>query len=168
MGGNMSAPVPDHLFRNLPTEGFAALRFDFRGSGGSGGTHDGGSAEALDVVAAVEHLSRLEDQPVWLVGWSFGADVSLQVLHPAVAGWVCIAPPLRSVPLEAMVAASDPRPKHMLVPEHDQFAPPEIVSETVADWDNTAIQQIPGTDHSLSGRLGAVGLATAAILECGP
>jgi alpha/beta superfamily hydrolase len=167
MGGDMFAPVPDHLFRNLPAEGFAVLRFDFRGAGSSGGTHGGGAPEALDVAAAVEHLTEVAGQPVWLVGWSFGADVSLQVIHPAIAGWVCIAAPLRSVPIDAMSARSDPRPKHLLVPEHDQFAPPEVVEEAVAEWANTTIQPIPGADHFLNGRLGAVNLATAAILEGG-
>lgn len=172
MGGDMHAPVPDHLFRTLPAEGFAALRFDFRGAGGSSGTHDGGDAERLDVVAALDYLGTLDhpsdsaELSVWLVGWSFGADVSLQVLHPAVAGWVCIAAPLQSVPLERMGARNDPRPKHLLVPEHDQFAPPERVGEIVSEWTNTAIEEVPGTDHFLNGKLGAVGLVAAAIMEC--
>ncbi len=167
MGGNMAAPVPDHLFRLLPAEGIAVMRFDFRGAGSSGGEFGGGIAEATDTEAAIDHLATSTGLPVWLVGWSFGADVSLQVVDPRVAGWVCIAAPLRTVSTDLMLAADDPRPIHLMVAEHDQFTTPEQIAESSAGWVNTRTQVIPGTDHFLAGRLGAVALATTAILESG-
>ena len=165
MGGDMQAPVPAHLGDILPAEGIAVLRFEFRGAGDSDGDHDGGQSEAQDVIAAVEKLHAETSLPIWLVGWSFGADVSLQVTDEAVAGWVCITPPLQVVPPEQMAAAQDPRPKRMLVAEHDQFTSPEAVAERVHGWVNTEIQTIPGTDHFLAGRLGAVALSTTAIIQ---
>ncbi|MDH3682045.1 MAG: hypothetical protein OEV40_19075, partial [Acidimicrobiia bacterium] len=52
-GGSMHANVVDALFRTLPGLGAAVLRFNFRGAGSSGGIHDEGRAERLDVEAAV-------------------------------------------------------------------------------------------------------------------
>jgi uncharacterized protein len=166
LGGDMHAPVPDSLFRSLPGRGIAVLRFDFRGAGRSGGTHGGGAAEAADVEAATEVLSRLAPGvPLWLVGWSFGADVSLQVLDSVVAGWVCVAPPLASVPAADMVAAADPRPKLLLVPEHDQYRDPSSAHDMVAGWAVTTVEVVPGTDHFLAGRLALVAdLVTAAVV----
>ncbi len=153
MGGDLHATVPSALARTLPDAGVAVLRVDFRGAGGSGGVHGGGGPEALDVLAALEWLHAELGRPVWLVGWSFGADVSLQVAHDAVAGWVAVTPPLASVDLDAMAAADDPRPKLLLVAEHDQFCDPATVRDRTLGWTATEVATIPGTDHFLAGRL---------------
>ncbi|MFZ4518821.1 MAG: alpha/beta hydrolase [Microthrixaceae bacterium] len=163
MGGDMRTPVPDHLFRALPDHGVAVLRFDFRGAGRSGGTHAGGTAEAGDVRAAIDALAAAAPGlPIWLVGWSFGADVSTQVTDPRVAGWVLVAPPLSSVPSDAMAAATDPRPTLLLVPRHDQFLDPDAAAGRTAGWSATTVQVVPGVDHFLAGRLGTV---TDAVLS---
>ena len=52
--------------------GFATLRFNFRGVGGSPGTHDDGAGEQEDAVAAIDYLSALHpDVPLALSGFSF-------------------------------------------------------------------------------------------------
>ena len=154
MGGDMRTPVPDHLFRTLPASGIEVLRFDFRGAGGSGGSHGGGGPEVADAEAAVAELSGLTSLPVWLVGWSFGADVSLRVTDTAVAGWVPVAPPLQQPGIDA--SGGDPRPAHLLVPEHDQFCSPGRAERVTAGWESTTVERIPGADHFLAGRLGAL------------
>ena len=80
-GGDMHAYVTDALFRALPEEAVAVLRFNFRGVGGSRGAHDNGVGERLDVAAAVKELAPLGARvPFVLSGYSFGADVSLNVV----------------------------------------------------------------------------------------
>jgi alpha/beta superfamily hydrolase len=51
-----------------------------------------------------------------------------------------------------MVAAADPRPKLLVVPEHDQFRDPASAAEVVADWTDTGLEVIAGGDHFLAGR----------------
>ena len=153
MGGDMHAPVVEHLFDELASRGVAVLRFDFRGAGGSSGSHGGGRSEAADAMAALDSLASATTSPVWLVGWSFGADVSLQVAAPTVAGWIAIAPPLRSVPQRDMLAANDLRPCSLLVPEHDQYNPPEHARPATAEWTATSVEVVPGADHFLGGRM---------------
>ena len=58
-GGDMHALVTGVLFEALPAAGVAALRFNFRGTGRSGGTHGGGGPERADVVAAVEAVAGM-------------------------------------------------------------------------------------------------------------
>ncbi len=96
-GGNMHASVTHALFETLPRHGIATLRFNFRGVGSSGGEHDLGLGERLDIVAAIELLSMFVDGPLVLSGYSFGADVSLCVIDPRITGWYAVAPPLRTV-----------------------------------------------------------------------
>ena len=152
-GGSMRSLVTSELFRTLPAAGLAVLRFNFRGVGGSQGSHGGGVDERLDIVAGLDALStQLPHLPLVLCGWSFGADVSLTVVDERIAGWFLIAPPLRIVSFDAMIAASDPRPKHLAVPEHDQFRLPDSAREATADWVNTTIEVVAGADHFCAGR----------------
>lgn len=155
-GGNMFATVPDALFRALPETGVAALRFNFRGVDGSDGTHDYGSGERRDVEAAIDRLADevAEATPIMTASWSFGADVSLAVASDRLAGWFCVAPPLRIVEPSDMVASSDARPTRLLVPEHDQFNPPAQAEETTADWTNTEVVVVDQADHFVNGKLG--------------
>jgi uncharacterized protein len=152
-GGSMHAGLIPALFEALPARGIATLRFDFRGVGRSTGGHGGGVAERADVEAALATLGGIvPGVPVWLVGWSFGAEVSLSV-GAAHAGWIAVAPPLRILPPESLVAANDDRLALLLVPEHDQFNPPDAARATVADWSATTVEVVPATDHFLGGRM---------------
>lgn len=152
-GGNMHSIVPSELFRVLPTEGVAALRFNFRGVGGSGGEHGDGKAEALDIVAAVDALSAaVPDRPLLIAGWSFGADVALRVTDARLAGWFLVAAPLRVVDPAEMGAATDPRPKRFAQPQHDDFRKPEAANQIISGWNNAHLTVVPGADHFLVGR----------------
>jgi len=152
-GGSMRSLVTSELFRAMPAAGVTALRFNFRGVEGSGGAHGGGLAEHLDVEAGIAHLASVVPRATLVVaGWSFGADVALTVVDPRLSGWFLIAPPLRVVPLESMLAGADPRPKRLVIGEHDQFRPPDAARPLVAAWQATEVVTIPGADHFFAGR----------------
>ena len=151
-GGSMWEGPPAWLFAALRDAGIAAIRFQFRRE------HDEGRAERLDVAAAIEALPA--GLPVVLCGYSFGAIVSLHVTDERVRSWIAVAPPLRS----SVGAAHDPRPKHLLVPEHDQYAAPDVVAPLVAGWVNTTTSVLRGTDHFLGGSMqDVVGQVLAAV-----
>jgi uncharacterized protein len=156
-GGNMRSIVPGALFTALPEAGVAALRFNFRGVEGSEGSYGEGVAERQDVTAAADVLAPItEGLPLALAGWSFGGDTSLAVDDDRVAGWCAIAAPLRVIKLEDMVAPDDPRPKLLIVPEHDQYRPPDEARNVTADWVNTELEVVPGADHFFVGRVDRV------------
>lgn len=145
-GGDRHNLVVDAVFRALAAAGVAVLRFDFRDGG------DGGSGEALDVVAGIErvagHLGA--GVPLWLVGYSFGADVALSVGDERVAGWVAVAPPLRFGG-SPRAGEGDPRPVFVAAAEHDQFASPERLREATAGWPDVTVTSVPGADHFMVG-----------------
>jgi alpha/beta superfamily hydrolase len=157
-GGSMRTGAPAALFDSLPRAGVAALRFNFRGVEGSTGTHDGGGAERLDVVAAIDALADAAwDVPLLVCGWSFGGDVSLCVDDARIAAWCPIAAPLAVAPIEDMAdVAADARRKVLLVPEHDQYSPPERTRQLTAAWAATDVEVLPMTDHFLGGALGTI------------
>ncbi len=78
-GGEMRNNVVEAMVVRFQEEGFATLRFNFRGVGDSGGEHGEGVAEVDDVKAAVGHLlSRCACETVVVAGYSFGSMVGLK------------------------------------------------------------------------------------------
>jgi len=107
--------------------------------------------ETLDAVAAVRTMA--ESNPngrLALTGWSFGGDIALAVTDAVLTGWVAIAPPLRIRPPYA--AASDPRPKYLVLAEHDEVREPSDVEQEVASWAATNVAVVPGASHFFVGR----------------
>jgi len=163
-GGTMRSIVISALFGALPQAGYGCLRFNFRGVEGSGGTHGAGRDEVLDVEAALTAATGYGlDGVCAVVGWSFGADMALSTADPRIDGWVGIAPPLRFGDRVRAVAA-DPRPKHLVLAQHDEFRAPAEVEREVADWVATTAEVVPGASHFFVGRTDRVVTATATFL----
>jgi len=163
-GGTMRSLVISELFRVLPTHRVAALRFNFRGVEASTGTHDHGHGERVDAVAAIDALhDRVpEGTPIVLAGWSFGADVALSVHDARLAAWLAIAPPLRFA--EVGELGADPRPKRLVLAEHDEFGAPAHVVAVVEGWIATTVEIVSGASHFFVGRTDAVIAAADALV----
>lgn len=136
---------------------------DFRGTGMSGGVHDDGDSERLDLMAACEMADMMNpDGPIIMCGYSFGSIVALNVTHPFIAGWIALAPPLPMLTHNPL-SHHHAQPKILLAPEHDQFTEPEALTTRVADWNNTSVRVIPQVDHSIM--VGAQEHCSAALAE---
>jgi hypothetical protein len=165
-GGDRHNAVVDALYRALPPAGVACLRVDFRPQRARVATGEG-LAERADVVAALHRLATEVDPrvPLFLAGYSFGADVALSVGDDRHAGWALVAPPFRySGPPRP--AGGDPRPVLVLAPAHDQFAPPLWVDETTRAWPDVTVEAVPMADHFLVGATAQVAQrVTAWVLD---
>lgn len=151
-GGSMQSLVVSELFRQLPGHGLACLRFDFRGVGRSTGAFGHGVAERLDVQAGLDALlDGHPGGPVFVVGWSFGADLALSCVDPRVSGWTGIALPMHWL-ADATAVGREARPKLLLLAEHDEFRPAEEVEAAVAEWTATTTQIVAGASHFFVGR----------------
>ncbi len=165
-GGTMRSIVIGALFDALPAAGFTVLRFNFRGVERSTGVHDDGEGELHDVQAAIDAAAeeRAEGEPLVLVGWSFGADMTLATLDARLAAWIGIAPPLRFRTDFGGVAV-DPRPKLLVLGQHDDFRDPASVVEATVDWNATEIDVIAGASHFFVGRTDRVVDAVRAFVQ---
>lgn len=149
-GGNRFNPVVEAVFRRLPQIGFATLRFDFRSS------VDGGNAERLDVVAALDELERRKIGPMVTVGYSFGAAVALSTDDDRITSIVAIAAPL------GMMTVDPPSvPVLAFVPQHDQFTDPDAARTATADWASIELRTVESADHFLVGQASTVSDAAA-------
>ena len=149
-GGTMRSLVISELFGALPALGISCVRFNFRGVGESGGSHDDGDAERLDVLAAIEAFDD-ESSPLVILGWSFGADVTLSIDQSNVAGWIAIAPPLR-YGTDFTTVGADPRPKLVILAAHDEFRPATEVAAITETWTGTTTETVAGASHFFVGR----------------
>lgn len=155
----------NHVVRALQEAAYAldchSIAIDFRGVGNSGGQHDDGDSERLDLAAACELADLLEaDCPIVMTGYSFGAVVALNVSHPLIAGWVGVAPPTQMMNHEPL-AAQKPGLKILLSPQHDQFTTPEELRLKTHPWKNCEVVELASVDHSISA--GATEACTRAV-----
>ena len=153
-GGMMDS----HVFRKaawrLPAlAGVAVLRFNTRGTSSVRGTSEGRFSAAVDekydVAAAIEYAEFHDLPDIWLVGWSFGTDLTLMHgLDPAVTGAVLLSPPLRFSAPEHLVAwAEAGTPLTALVPEHDDYLQPPEAKERFAAVPHAEVVGVPGAKH---------------------
>jgi alpha/beta superfamily hydrolase len=155
-GGDMENELVVRLTNALGDAGFATLRFDFRGVGASGGTHDKGRGEVEDVRAAATLLrERLRVPAVTLVGYSFGSLMAMQAAvldADGVTGVVAIGPPVRVVSLEFL--AGSRVPVAFVVGDRDQFCPAATLDAARARFaPASALAVIPGADHFFAAQL---------------
>lgn len=148
-GGTMDNKVVTTLARAFEGEGFAAVRFNFRGVGKSGGTFDEGFGETDDAVAVAKWaLATLGQSPLLLAGFSFGAAIqarAAQQLNPA--RLVLVAPAVTRV-----VMPNVPEDTLVIHGENDDVVP---LGE-VMDWARPQalpVLVIPGGEHFFHGRL---------------
>ncbi len=153
-GGMMDS----HVFRKaawrLPAlAGVAVLRFNTRGTssvrGTSGGAFDGGVTEKYDVAAAIEFAEFADLPNIWLLGWSFGTDLTLMHgLDPAVTGAVLLSPPLRfSTEADLAAWAASGKPVTALVPEFDDYLRPAEARRRFAAIPQAEVIGVPGAKH---------------------
>ena len=153
-GGMMDSQIFRKAAFRLPAlADLAVLRFNTRGTSSLQGTSEGSFdlavGERFDVAAAIEYAEFHDLPSIWLVGWSFGTDLTLMYGHdPVVRGAVLLSPPLRfSEPEHLAVWAGSGKPLKVLVPEHDDYLRPTEARERFAAVPQTELVAVDGAKH---------------------
>ena len=154
-GGNMDNDLVVGMCRALIEEGFATLRFNFRGVGNSEGTFTKGEMEQEDVYAALHVLRRwpgVARGRIGLAGYSFGASMILTGIsrYKAAKAFAFVSPPLGS--LTHQIIGRDKRPKIFIVGDRDGLVPYASLEEKVDSLNGAVhVRVVPGADHSWKG-----------------
>ncbi len=168
-GGNQENNVVRAVARALQQQGWATLRFNFRGVGASGGSHGGGGGEQEDVAAALEALVAAEGVDagrIALVGYSFGAWAATEAAAAVgrARALVAVAPPLAMYPMEGLARCR--RPRLVVVGDRDGYCPLEALERWVSRAEGPLSRVvIPGADHFFLGREGPLAEAVARFLN---
>jgi alpha/beta superfamily hydrolase len=153
-GGMMDSHVLRKASYRLPAlADLAVLRFNTRGATSERGTSDGefgdGVTERLDVEAAVDWAVGNGLSKPWLLGWSFGTEVTLKWgALPPVEGGILLSPPLRRATDEDLDRwAESGKPLTALVPEFDDYLRPEEARQRFARVPKADVIGVDGAKH---------------------
>jgi alpha/beta superfamily hydrolase len=156
-GGTLHNKVVYHAAKAFSAFGLPVLRFNFRGTGLSEGTHDEGRGEVDDVRAALDWLDTTFGLPILFAGFSFGSNVGLRACcgDPRVRGLVGIG-----LPVEAegrhysynFLPACAAVPKLFISGDHDPYAKVAALDAIVATAPEPKRSAwIAGADHFFAG-----------------
>jgi alpha/beta superfamily hydrolase len=149
-GGTLDKKVVQTLAKTFFSLGYAAVRFNFRGVGGSAGTFDDGIGETDDalMVLAQAKAKYGAELPVVLAGFSFGSFVQTRVARAVEAQrLVLVGPAVRRFAVEEV-----PADTIVVHGEDDEVVP---LADVLA-WARPLelpIVVFPGCGHFFHGRL---------------
>ena len=168
-GGNMDSPLLMEIAEEVTQQGFACLRFNFRGVGRSEGQFTNGELEHQDVAAALKVMTAwpgVRRSQFALVGHSFGASTILLGLKAlkAARALVLLSPPLSSVRRAPL--SKERRPMLFLVGEKDRIVPSAGLQQELqaGPWPRE-FQVVAGADHNYSQREQEVAVLVAHYLS---
>ncbi len=134
-GGTMMNKVVSTLQRTARDAGLITLRFNYRGVGASAGSHDMGTGEVDDALAAAHWLrAQHPELPLTLLGFSFGGFVAaslggrLEAQGETVSRLFMVAPAVMRLRDED--ALPQTCPITVIQPETDEVIDPQ----RVYDW----------------------------------
>lgn len=154
----MDNKVVQTLARAFVQSGWTAVRFNFRGVGGSAGSHDEGRGELADLLAVVQQVAPPGEHQgaLALAGFSFGAFVTTHALAQLA--------PSRSIEKLVLVGTSvsraraapiDPAAHLKTLVLHGEQDDTVLLS-AVLDWarpQSLPVTVVPGVSHFFHGQL---------------
>ena len=166
-GGTMHNKVVYNAMKSITKFGFHALRFNFRGTGLSEGTHDEGRGEREDVRAALGFLENEFHLPIIFCGFSFGAATGLKATcgDARVVGLISLGTPVavegRAYAYEFLSQCTTP--KLFVSGGQDQYSPEPALRAAFANAAGPKkLVIVPDADHFFVGKLN---LMQAAVEE---
>jgi alpha/beta superfamily hydrolase len=157
-GGTLDNKVVQTLARSFVQSGWTAVRFNFRGVGGSAGSHDEGRGELEDFLAVVQHVapSGAGEVTLALAGFSFGAFVTTHAFAHlnslrTIEKLVLVGTSVSRAPAAPIDAAAHGR---TLVVHGEQDD--TVLLSDVMDWARPQalpVTVVPGVGHFFHGQL---------------
>jgi alpha/beta superfamily hydrolase len=158
-GGTKDNKVVQTLARAFLQMGYLTVRFNFRGVGQTGGTHDNGQGEALDLIHVVETAkakllpTELQHTPIAMAGFSFGAFVTTHAAAQLKAKGHNIGKmTLVGTATSRFQVADVPQNTLIIHGEVDDTVPLESVMRW-AETQQVPILVMPGVEHFFHGKL---------------
>lgn len=174
-GGFMDSHILRKAANRLPAlADIAVLRFNTRGTTSPAGTSEGsfseGIQEQLDLEAALDYLESKDLGPIWLVGWSFGTELAIKYgFDKNIAGAILLSPPLHRAGDQDLIRWSGAGRKMIaLVPEHDDYLPPEAARQRFSVLPEAEIIAVDGAKHLWVGESATKRVLNEIVREVNP
>lgn len=157
-GGTLHNKVVYQAAKSLDSLGIPVLRFNFRGTGLSAGSHDRGVGEQGDVQAAADFLAlQFAHVPLLVGGFSFGSWVGLRVgcADERVTDLLGLGIPVNSSSLEYLESCT--KAKLIVQGANDEHGAARTVEQVFARMPGQKrLVFVPDADHFFAGHLDQV------------
>jgi len=166
-GGTMHNKVVYRISKAFLLEGFVSIRFNFRGTGRSEGTHDQGNGEQNDLRAVVRFAEeKYAGAELWLAGFSFGARVMLSAGCAESRARALVAAGTPASKYDFSDFAGCDKPKLFVQGANDEFGSVEDLEKFVSGLGSPGqIKVIEGADHFFEGRLDELAQAVTEFIR---
>jgi len=174
-GGFMDSHILRKAANRLPAlADVAVLRFNTRGTKSPRGTSEGvfgeGITERADVEAAMRFVTERGLPHPWLVGWSFGTELTLKygLEHP-IDGAILLSPPLHRTTAEEIAAWQDSGVRLVaLIPELDDYLRPPEAAQRFASVPDIELVPVEGGKHLWVGEAQTMRVLTEIVARVNP
>ena len=153
-GGFMDSHIYRKAANRLPVlADIAVLRFNTRGTTSPRGTSEGsfgeGVTERADVEAALQFALDRGLPNLWMVGWSFGTELTLKYgSDKPIVGAILLSPPLhRTNDEEILRWSGNGKRVLVLVPELDDYLQPAEAAIRFASIEQAEVIGVDGAKH---------------------
>jgi alpha/beta superfamily hydrolase len=153
-GGFMDSHVYRKASNRLPAlADLAVLRFNTRGTSSPRGTSEGvfgeGITERADVHAAIAFALSRGLPNLWMVGWSFGTELTLKYGYDQpILGAILLSPPLHRTSQEELTRWSGNGKRVIaLVPELDDYLQPSEAAVRFSVISQAEVIGVDGAKH---------------------
>ena len=145
-GGSMHDAVLQCAVDTLIPRGVNCVRFNFRGVGASGGSHDKGVGEVDDLLAVSAWTQdSYPEHEIWWLGYSFGAAMAWRAMQQATPARIfLIAPPVGMMDFSGTASAAS---IDAIAGDRDDF----VDTDKLAAMDGITAHIVAGADHFFAG-----------------
>jgi alpha/beta superfamily hydrolase len=167
-GGSMHNNVVEAMLAALWKQGYATLRFNFRGVGNSEGEHDGGPGEVDDAVAAMTFMLAqpgMRKAGAVMAGYSFGAMVAMSAGYERaeIARIVAVAIPIEMA--DVRIPDGGSKPVLLVSGDCDSYSPVAGLQTLKAKiGDSARLEIVAGADHFFGGHESELSSAISSAL----
>lgn len=155
--GTMHNKVVTTLARTLCAQGYAVVRFNFRGVGKSAGSYGEGKGEVEDLISVIKWArEQCPNKGLWLAGFSFGAYIVAKTSQTEkVSQLILVAPPVHYSGFAELTHF--PCPVLIIQGETDEI----VAAENVKAWvdkitTSKKLILLPDVTHFFHGKLDAI------------
>jgi hypothetical protein len=166
MGGSMESPVATELGIATSDQGFASLRFNWRGIGGSAGLPSGETETAdADYRAALEFVEESVEGSIVACGYSWGALTAARAAidQRRIQRLVMVSPPAAMLDADALKAFG--KPILVIAGDRDEYVPLANLEALLSGVERAQLAVLEGVDHFFMAGLADVGRITRDFLD---
>ena len=148
-GGNMHNNVVQTARQAFAGLGWRTLRFNFRGTGASGGHPAQGLKDAEDLIGISEYLNARSPGPIDFAAYSYGAWATMEAIRMGLTpdSIILISPPLDFISFDGLKLPDVPR--LVTIGNHDDFCSIESLEKWLSSQPGPTVtlEIFPGVDH---------------------